>query len=67
MSQHRVELVEPARGRGVREALARALEHALARWNRGDYGALNRLHRLRNELSTAALAHAALALAAVAG
>jgi len=41
------------------------IQHALARWNRGDYGALNRLHRMREELSNAALAHTALALVAM--
>jgi len=41
------------------------IQHALARWNLGDWGALNRLHRMRAELSTAALAHTALALVAI--
>lgn len=41
------------------------IQHALSRWGRGDYGALNRLHRMRNELSNAALAHTALALIAM--
>lgn len=41
-----------------------ALQHGLAALGRGDFGALNRLHRNRNALSPAALAHAALALAA---
>ena len=39
-----------------------ALQHALAALGRGDFGALNRLHRNRNGLSPAALAHTALAL-----
>jgi hypothetical protein len=41
------------------------VQHALSRWQRGDWGALNRLHRMRAELSTAALAHTALALVAI--
>lgn len=44
-----------------RKALA---HHALSRIGAGDYGALNRLHRMRAELSTGALAHTALALTA---
>lgn len=47
------------------EELRALVQHALSRWDRADYGALNRLHRLRAELSNAALAHSALALSAM--
>ncbi len=39
-----------------------ALTHALAAAGRGDFSAANRLHRNRNRLSPAALAHLTLAL-----
>lgn len=45
--------------------LEAALVHALALHGQGDFARLNRLHRLRASLSTPALAHAALALAAM--
>jgi hypothetical protein len=50
-----------ATGQRANERKAMLL-HALARHGRGDFGTANRLHRLRNELSPAALAYTGLAL-----